>query len=448
MGYVSMKLEEIPKFIVNEGIKLGADDVASLSYLKNEAMVRFSNNQIIVVKNWKTMGTEIFIGVDKRIAISSLEDLSKEAINETLQNLIKIAKLSKQNENYVQLPKGPFSYREDVKEYEYLSVDDSALINYVESSINEALSNGAKRVAGTLTAKSIDVFLETSGRASGKDRINSIEIVIRAFINDEASGQGISCSRDKRGFDPIKASLEATEIAKLALNPVRVKPNKYDVILGPCIFANLIDEVMSSASAFNVDAGLSFFSGKIGEKVASEKFNLIDDPTLPDGLNSRKFDDEGIPTKKTIVIENGVLKTYLHNSMTAKKYKTSTTGNAGWIVPTPWNIVVEKGEANKEELFKILKNGLYLTNNWYTRFHNYMIGDFSTICRDGAFEIANGEIVRSLKGVRISDNILRLLKNIYAISNERYWIKWWEVPIPVLAPFVLIKDVNITTAMD
>ncbi|MEM3654018.1 MAG: metallopeptidase TldD-related protein, partial [Candidatus Bathyarchaeia archaeon] len=305
-----------------------------------------------------------------------------------------------------------------------------------------------KRVAGTLTAKSIDIFLETSGGASGKDRIKSIEIVVRAFMNDDASGQGISCSKDKKGFDPVKASLEATEIAKLALNPVNVKPNKYDVILGPCVFANLMNEVMASASAFNVDAGLSFFSEKLGSKVANEKFNLIDDPTLPDGLNSRIFDDEGIPTKRTIVIENGILKTYLHNSMSAKKFKTSTTGNAGWIVPTPWNIVVEKGEFSKEELFKTLKNGLYLTNNWYTRFHNYMNGDFSTICRDGAFEVVDGEITQSLKGVRISDNMLRLLKNIYAISKEKYWIKWWEVPIPVLAPFVLIKNVNITTALD
>ncbi|MEM3507600.1 MAG: TldD/PmbA family protein [Candidatus Bathyarchaeia archaeon] len=442
-----MKLEEISRFIVNEGIKLGADDVASISYLKKESMVRFSNNQVTVVKNWKLIGADIFIGIDRRIAISSLEEISKGAIKETLKNLIKIAKLSKQNENYTGLPKGPFYYRENETKYEYTSIDYN-LIDYVESSINEALLNGAKRVAGTLTAKSIDIFLETSGGASGKDRIKSIEIVVRAFMNDDASGQGISCSKDKKGFDPVKASLEATEIAKLALNPVNVKPNKYDVILGPCVFANLMNEVMASASAFNVDAGLSFFSEKLGSKVANEKFNLIDDPTLPDGLNSRIFDDEGIPTKRTIVIENGILKTYLHNSMSAKKFKTSTTGNAGWIVPTPWNIVVEKGEFSKEELFKTLKNGLYLTNNWYTRFHNYMNGDFSTICRDGAFEVVDGEITQSLKGVRISDNMLRLLKNIYAISKEKYWIKWWEVPIPVLAPFVLIKNVNITTALD
>ncbi|MEM2896153.1 MAG: TldD/PmbA family protein [Candidatus Bathyarchaeia archaeon] len=441
-----MELEEVSKFIVDKSLKLGADDVASLSYLKKESMVRFSNNQVIVAKNWKIMGAEVFVSVDKKIAISSLGEFSKEAMDEILKKLIKIARLSKQNENYAPLPKGPFSYREHMVE-EY-AITDSRLIDYAESSINEALSNGAKRVAGTLTSKSADLFLESSGGASGKDRLNSMEIVVRAFVNDEASGQGVSCSRTEKDFNPVKASLEASEIAKLTLNPVKVTPGKYDVILGPCICANLMDEVMASASAFNVDAGLSFFSEKIGSKVADEKFTLIDNPTLPDGINSRKFDDEGVPTRKTTVIEDGVLKTYLHNSMTAKKFNVSTTGNAGWIAPNPWNIVVEKGEFSKEELFEALKNGLYLTNNWYTRFHNYMSGDFSTVCRDGAFKVIDGKIAQSLKGVRISDNMPRILKNIFAISNERYWIKWWEVPIPVLTPFILIKDVNITTGMD
>ncbi|MEM3654017.1 MAG: DNA gyrase modulator, partial [Candidatus Bathyarchaeia archaeon] len=132
-----MKLEEISRFIVNEGIKLGADDVASISYLKKESMVRFSNNQVTVVKNWKLIGADIFIGIDRRIAISSLEEISKGAIKETLKNLIKIAKLSKQNENYTGLPKGPFYYRENETKYEYTSIDYN-LIDYVESSINEA----------------------------------------------------------------------------------------------------------------------------------------------------------------------------------------------------------------------------------------------------------------------------------------------------------------------
>jgi len=443
-----MSLDEISKFIVNEGIKLGAEDIAVLCSLENKAMIRFSNNQIIVVKNWESISADIFIGIDRKIAISSIENFSKEAINESLKSLIKIAKLSKENENYVKLPKGPFNYREDRIE-ENLSIEPkSVLIDYVEASINEALSNGAKRVAGTLINESIDFYLATSGNVFAKDRKSSIEIVVRAFINDEASGQGISCSRTKKDFNPTKAGLEAAEIAKLAIKPVKVKPGKYNVMLGPCICANLMNEVMNSASAFNVDAGLSFFLNKVDKKVANEKLTLIDDPTLPDGLNSRKFDDEGIPTRKTIVIKNGILKTYLHNSMTAKKFKTSTTGNAGWVIPSPWNIIVESGELKEEELLKTLKNGLYLTNNWYTRFHNYISGDFSTICRDGAFKVVNGEIAQSLKGVRISDNILKLLKNIYGISNKRYWIKWWEVPIPVLAPFILIKDVNITTAIE
>jgi PmbA protein len=91
-------------------------------------------------------------------------------------------------------------------------------------------------------------------------------------------------------------------------------------------------------------------------------------------------------------------------------------------------------------------DGLYLTNNWYTRFQNYQTGDFSSICRDGAFEIKNGKIARSVKGFRISDNMPRILQSITALSKERKWIRWWEVPIPVYLPHMIVEDVGITRA--
>jgi PmbA protein len=158
------------------------------------------------------------------------------------------------------------------------------------------------------------------------------------------------------------------------------------------------------------------------------------------------FDDEGVPTRETAIIKSGILKNYLHNTSTAKKYKTKTTANAGLIVPSPINTILEEGNMPKEKLFKEIDNGLYITNVWYTRFQNYLTGDFSTIPRDGIFLIIDGEIAKSLKGIRISDNLQRILENIIGLSNKSEWIIWWglENQIPVLTPHVLVKDVNIT----
>jgi PmbA protein len=103
------------------------------------------------------------------------------------------------------------------------------------------------------------------------------------------------------------------------------------------------------------------------------------------------------------------------------------------------------GGFSKKELFGEVKKGLYLTNTWYTRFQNYAKGDFSTIPRDGIFLIENGEIKRSLKDLRMSDNALSLLGNVAGVSKERQHVHWWgEADPPSMSPYVLIKNVHMT----
>jgi len=200
------------------------------------------------------------------------------------------------------------------------------------------------------------------------------------------------------------------------------------------------------ASAYYVMVQLSIFVDKLRQKVASENVTLIDVPGAY-SMSHRVFDDEGAPTRENVIIEKGVLKTYLHNTSTAKIFKTATTGNAGIVSPTPWNLEMDPGEMSKEELIKEVKHGLYLTNTWYTRFQNQATGDFSTIPRDGIFQIENGEIKQSLKNIRISDNALKMLNNIVEVSRERQHVHWWvEADPPSLSPYILMKDVQITTS--
>ena len=132
------------------------------------------------------------------------------------------------------------------------------------------------------------------------------------------------------------------------------------------------------------------------------------------------------------------------NTSTAKLFNAETTGNAGLVFPQPWNVELDPGDRTREELFSEMGEGLYLTNTWYTRFQNYAAGDFSTIPRDGAFLVEGGEITGSVKDIRISDNALRILENIKALSEHREHINWWESTVPTLSPYMLIEDVKIT----
>jgi len=125
-----------------------------------------------------------------------------------------------------------------------------------------------------------------------------------------------------------------------------------------------------------------------------------------------------------VLVNKGVLKTYLHNTTTAKKFKAKTTGNAGLVSPEPHALFVKPGDWTKDEIFSEVKDGLWLTNTWYTRFQSYVTGDFSTIPRDGIFHIRKGEVVETWKDVRLTDNLLRMMKNIEALSNKPEQMMW------------------------
>jgi PmbA protein len=226
--------------------------------------------------------------------------------------------------------------------------------------------------------------------------------------------------------------------------PKQGKPGKYTALLGPLVFADLSSQVGSMSSAYRIETGQSFLVDKINLEVASKNFTLIDDPTIPNSYGGKAYDDEGIPTRRNYIIQKGILKTYLHNSTTAKKFKTKTTGNSGLISPHPWNLIIKPGIKDYSELLEEIDYGIYVTNNWYLRYQNYRKGDFSTIPRDGMFLVKNGEIISSIKELRISDNMLRIMKNIRAMSKSRLWVKWWEVDIPTLTPFAVIEELNFT----
>jgi len=200
----------------------------------------------------------------------------------------------------------------------------------------------------------------------------------------------------------------------------------------------------SMTSAYSVMVHLSIFVDKLNQKVASEIVTLRDVPA-PYSVSNRIFDDEGVPAKENVLISKGVLKTYVHNTSTAKIFKTKTTGNAGIVAPSPWNIELDAGDMTRNEMFREVKRGLYLPDTWYTRFQNYATGDFSTIPRDGIFLLENGEIKQSWKNIRLSDNALKMLGNIVSISKERQHVHWWiEAEPPSLSPCILMKDVQIT----
>ncbi|MCD6469209.1 TldD/PmbA family protein [Candidatus Bathyarchaeota archaeon] len=439
-----MRLDEIPSHIVDLAKKMGATDVSAKLTEAQKIMMRFSNNEVTISKIFFENEVDVFLMIEKHRAATSINTLSLRNIERAVKNLVKIAKSTPPADIYAPLPQGPFTYNPNLVKAPEISLDPDSLASYVESAINGALEKGAKRVAGTLNAFKSKITLATSGDVHASQETAGLEISVRAFVSEIATGHAVSVASRIEDFNPEEAGMRAGEIAKAAANPKPGEPGKYMTLVGPLVFADFVNQVGILSSAFMVDAGQSFLAEKMNSEVASKKFTLVDDPTLPGTLGARAFDDEGVPTRRNTIVENGVLKTYLHNSTTAKKFGVETTGNAGIIVPYPWNLIVEPGGKSFDELLAEVDDGIYVTNDWYLRYQNFRTGDFSTIPRDGMFQIKHGEIETSIRELRISDNMLRILQNVIELSSSRTWIKWWEVEVPTLTPYALISELNFT----
>ena len=429
-----------------------------LSFSENDVrQIKFADNKIVNITVESLNDISVFVVKDKKILTTNFKEslgdvaisgdlniMQRKNIDKFVNRLIIFLKAIKPKEDYMGINDKKFNYKEVVDGYDskVKNVDD---VDLVYKGINAAFKEGAKRTNGIFETHDTKSTTLTSAGVEFNEKRSELYFSIRSFIAKEESGHMNSSSRILSKFSVENAGKESGRIAKESKNPIKGQRGKFDVIFFPMAFAPLLDNIGESASIFSVESGLSFFNNKIGKKIGSDIVNIYDDATLRNGIGSGKADSEGVIAQRTPLIENGIYRKYLHNTSTARKYRTESTGNAGLISPDPWNIVLDKGDMGLDEMIKNVKKGILVTNVWYTRFVNYHTGDFSTIPRDGAFLIENGKIKQSLKGIRISDNVLKILKNIDGIGNNPVILRTWEAELPVYTPHVLVRDCKITT---
>ncbi len=428
-------------YAVEMAKKAGMDDVIARLVEREEKQVKFHRSEISVIKEWNEVAMELFMAKDRKIITVNVENPDRKKIENAISDGKGAVKLMAPKEEYYGIGENDRKYVE-TKRYDEHVDDEGKVVALADRTIDDALSH-AGEVAGIIYAGKEKVHLCTSRGIDEHDKNSWISLSVRAFASDNASGHAVRCSRSMSNLKK-DAGTEAGKTAEMALHPKKIERGKYDAIFSHLTFANLISYMAEFSSAFYVDSGMSFLAGRLGDSIGSEKVTITDSGIHPDGIASRKFDDEGIATGETDILKEGRVKSYLHNTSTARKHETRTTGNAGVIYPEPWNEIVKAGDLSLEEMIESVKKGIYITNVWYTRFQNYMTGEFSTIARDGAFLIEDGEISYPVEGIRISDSMPRILKNVKSLTDNVRQIHWWEVEVPVFTPEVLVKDVNIT----
>ena len=280
-----------------------------------------------------------------------------------------------------------------------------------------------------------------------------MDLSVRAFSQPEASGHTVCCASKLGDMKARETGERAGHLSVKAKNPILGEEGRFDLVVEPLFMGSLMHYTQNMLSAMWVEIGKSMYAKRLGKPAASKAITLVDDP-ITDSISRRAFDHEGVPTKRNVLIKSGVLKTFMHNTSTAKRFKTKSTSNAGPLVPTLFTLmaqpiafhpVVEKGDWSREEIISDTKDGLYLNNTWYTRFQSYAAGDFSTIPRDAILRIKDGEIVGAVKNIRISDNLLNFWKSIDALSKSTEEVYWWdEASPPSTLPMLRARSMNVT----
>ncbi len=442
-------LATLNEIAVSTAKKLKVDDAVALAVSGTEKMIRFANNSLTVVKEIEETELFVYLAKDKRRIVASTSNPLEDNVKSFVKKLSDSLKGLTPQPDYASLPSRTHKYSLRNGSYDKkLDTVGPALPELGHVAIDSALEGGGGRSAGALAASVTEYWILTSAGTEGQDRRGDLTLNIRSFSEGDASGHGLSCSASVAGFDPASAGRRAGENANKMVGAKEPAAGEYQVLMSPTVASNLISLIGGFASAFSVDAGISYLVKKLGHRVASENFTLTDHGTIGGGLDGRSFDDEGTPTQSTTIIEKGILKSYLHNLTTANKSKTKSTGSAGLLDPRTWNLEVNAGDESYEEMVKSIKRGVILTSNWYTRFKNYRTGEFSTVPRDGSYLVENGKVVRPLKGLRVSDTLERMFSSVQLISKDREWIQWWEVDTPTLCPWMLVDGVKITRAYE
>jgi PmbA protein len=337
-------------------------------------------------------------------------------------------------------------------------ISGSECMDIAQNMINSASNDKVNTITGSLHIVSEKFELMNS---NGLDFLNKATY-ISGIINAESeigetpvSGIGHASGRTLSNFSAEQVGEDAKIMSIESINPQKIDSGKYSIIFEPYSVGELLAFVI--ASNFNFKTFVekkSCFSNNFEEKIAIDKFNLVDDPHISEGIGTKSFDDEGIKTEKRNLIENGIFKNTFSNLFDSYKEGKQSTGNASRSgspmgrssepipVSSPHNLKVGSGNISQEDMIKDTKHGLLIGRLWYTYAVNPIKGDFSCTARSGIRIIENGQIINPGRSVRIIHNLPVMLKNISEIgNNQRSVIQW--ASLPSITPSIKAENITI-----
>lgn len=429
------ELRDIAELAVELARRAGADDAEALVRDGSEltAKVRLGEPELVQEAGSRALGLRVLRG--GRRAVTYTSDLRREALEALCAESVTLADLAEVDE--FALPPDPALLARDVPDLDLYDprvaeVDAAWALRQAIAGESAARKHDPRvtNSEGAIWSRVLGATaFATSGGFSGGYLGSYASLVVEPLADDTSdptnpkkrNGYWWTGSRFLAELEPAEAvGVEAARRTVATIGSRKVETQECAVVFDPEMARTIIGMLFSVANGSSFWRKSSYLVGKEGETIASPLVTVVDDPLIPRAPGSRPFDGDGLPTRRNLVVERGVLCPVLCDVYSARKLGRQSTGSAGRAVggnpgPTTSNLIMQAGAMSRQELLRNTERGLYVTHLMGFGF-NAVTGDFSRGAQ--GFWIDNGELAFPVSEVTIAANFDDILKRIDAVADD------------------------------
>lgn len=443
---------------IQQSIKSGMDGVSVNATQTSVYSTRFANSSIHQNFHDFESKFEITVVQGQKSILMQSNSLEREQISWVVDRACKMINSLPDDSNFPGILTTP-------QEYPKLQLNDplvkdlssTDVIDKILAGINAAheSSGKVKSVSGNINLRDGYSLYKSSENHEVITPTTSIISTVNVMADD---GQGESRSNSsfgRRQFSSLPFEKEASQVAERAvmgLNPQDIEPKSYSVILDYQAAADQLLWVGMALSALAVLEHRSFLKDKIGEQIFSDALTIINDPHNPSLLGARALDSEGIATRKSILVREGILENLAFDRLSANRMGTESNG-CGLISPAfgqrpfPFAMTAEPGKQGRQQLIEGVDNGLLVTNLHYSNFVDPSRGTVTGMTKDGLFLIKNGELIGSCRNLRFTDSLPEMFSTAELASEVSQVLSFWGLIIQqaLAAPAMRIEAMKFTS---
>ncbi len=415
-----MTFEEAKQFLLKRANELEVD-AEILADESRELTLGAFEGRLAETTQATRGGIGLRVVVGGKTGYASTEERSEEALEWALREAKENAELQSGGDGFI--PAGRALGRKDLLSEGLSAPVEQKRATALELEKTFRQDERLKQVSlARYSERESSVSLASTKGADGGYRTGSA-MLLGWFVTQQGESlkEGIDyrATREYHSLEPGRTALEMLERTTRHLGAKPLATGKYTAYFEPRPFAQLLSVFMYMLNGKSVREGKSRLKDKLGTKIVSEQMTLVDDPTLPSGLGSRPFDSEGTPAEPVTLIENGVLKSFLHNSVTAKALSQPNTGHASrsyksTLGVSPSNLRLSPGNGVSKT------SGVIVTDVMGVHAGaNPISGDISLQAL--GLLVEDGEIVHPVDDFALSGNLLDLFARISNLGDELVW---------------------------